>query len=428
MADSPQLALPVAAHYNHQLFSDHYLNEILPSQPAWRAMAVEAAAAFAEIRQLFAAYTPSRIEAQVEDELIRPILQRLGHDYDVQPALKTPDGTKKPDYVFYRDGAAKAAHKDQTLTDILPREGGLAVGDAKYWGRPLDVAIKTNDDKFFTNNNPSYQIAFYVLHSGVAWGILTNGRQWRLYHKDTAHKLDVYYEVDLAEMVDAGDAERFRYFYAFFRRAAFDDGPLSLATMLRASVDYAHAVGSSLKVQVYDALRHLAQGFLDYAPNGLRGDPETLKAIYDNALILLYRLIFILYAEARELLPVRDSDQYRESYSLYAIKQAVARDLTFGRHQRPPVAAVEGAVRHHQPGQPPAARGHLQRRPLRPAQACLPGAIRRGRCAPAAGHRQTGPRGRRLRRLPRPLRAPYGHHLRGAVGVPPAIIGGRTSR
>ena len=75
---------------------------------------------------------------------------------------------------------------------------------------------------------PSYQIYFYMLHSGVEWGILTNGKLWRLYHRDSAHKLDVYYEVDLEELVRAGDVERFLYFYAFFRRAAFEPGPLGL--------------------------------------------------------------------------------------------------------------------------------------------------------------------------------------------------------
>jgi hypothetical protein len=44
------------------------------------------------------------------------------------------------------------------------------------------------------------------------------------------------------------------------------------------------------------------KGFLDYPDNGLTTAPETLKDIYDNALILLYRLIFILYAEARKLI------------------------------------------------------------------------------------------------------------------------------
>ena len=66
-------------------------------------------------------------------------------------------------------------------------------------------------------------------HAGTDWGILTNGRLWRLYHRETAHKLDRFYEVDLQELVEGGDPEKFLYFYAFFRRAAFDDGPLGVA-------------------------------------------------------------------------------------------------------------------------------------------------------------------------------------------------------
>jgi hypothetical protein len=89
-------------------------------------------------------------------------------------------------------------------------------------------------------------------------------------------------------------------------------------------VDYARSVGDSLKTQVYEALRHLAQGFLDYPQNELEPDPETLREIYDNSLIVLYRLLFVLYAESRDLLPVRESEMYRDTYSLYAIKHEVA--------------------------------------------------------------------------------------------------------
>jgi hypothetical protein len=53
--------------------------------------------------------------------------------------------------------------------------------------------------------------------------------------------------------------------------------------------------------------------------------------VYDNALIVLYRLIFVLYAEARELLPVRESAAYRDTYSLHAIKGEVVDNLRRGR-------------------------------------------------------------------------------------------------
>ena len=322
-------------HRNSGLFSDHYLNATLPRRTDWRELASEAVPVMEELAGVFAAYTPSNNEAQTETDLVRPVLRALGHDFEVQPALTTPDGTKRPDYVFYKDAAAVAAGKNLTLDEESLSGKSFAVGDAKYWDRPLDVALKGKQKGSLTNN-PSFQISFYMRHAGTDWGILTNGRLWRLYHRDTAHKLDRFYEVDLQELVDSEDEEKFLYFYAFFRRAAFDDGPLGVASILRASEDYAQGVGDSLKGQVYEALRHIAQGFLDYPNDGLDSDPDTLKDIYDNSLILLYRLLFVLYAEARELLPVRGSEDYRESYSLHAIKH----DVAAGRRLLPTSATI----------------------------------------------------------------------------------------
>lgn len=336
-----QLPLAAPAHNNRQLFSDHYLDHTLPARGDWQLLAATVAPLMARIAAIYAAFTPSSNEAQTERDLVQPILLALGHTFEVQAALRTPDGTKKPDYVFYRDRAALDANKDVTLTEERLRSGGLAVGDAKYWDRPLDVTIKASGGDPFTNKNPSYQIAFYIQHSGLAWGILTNGRLWRLYHRDTAHRLDRFYEVDLPALLADNDPARFLYFAAFFGRAAFEDGPLGVAALLKESADYAQGVGETLKAQVYEALRHLAQGFLDYPGNRLdRDDPATRKAIYDNALIVLYRLLFVLYAEARELLPVRRSGMYRDTYSLHAITRDIAAGVRLDRQLLPGTATL----------------------------------------------------------------------------------------
>ncbi|MEI7832539.1 MAG: N-6 DNA methylase [bacterium] len=329
MPDS-QLELPVPAHRNSQLFSDHYLNFILPEQAGWQALAAQPQMAWIEIADIFNKFVPSANERQTEENLICPILMALGHIFEVQAPLKTPFGTKVPDYVFYCDKEAQKAHKNQVLTEAVAHEGAYAIGDAKYWNRPLDVSLRTSGADLESNKNPSYQIALYMQHSGVEWGILTNGKLWRLYHRDTAYKMEIFYEVDLEELIHSPNPEHFLYFYAFFRREAFDPGTLCLSEMLRASIDYALGVSNSLKLQVYDALRCLAQGFLDNPKNGLSTTPEDLKDIYDNSLIVLYRLIFILYAEARELLPMRESNIYRDGYSLWSIKNRVARDLKYG--------------------------------------------------------------------------------------------------
>ncbi|MBV9691904.1 MAG: N-6 DNA methylase [Ktedonobacteraceae bacterium] len=325
------LELPARAHNNQQLFSDHYLDETLPRRHDWQALMFEAEPTKEQIATIFAQYKPGDKEAQVEDDLIKPILRVLGHTFEVQASLATPDGTKQPDYIFYRDQDALRANKGLKLTDKLV-QAAFAVGDAKYWECPLDIPVKKKTSDPFTNKNPSYQIAFYMQHSGLEWGILTNGRQWRLYHAQTAHKLDHYYEVDLPALLHSGDVEYFLYFYVFFCRAAFDAHALGVAAILKESSDYAKGVSESLKDQVYEALRHVAQGFLDFSANKLTSD--DLTEIYDNSLILLYRLLFIFYAEARNLLPINDSDLYRESYSLRSITRTIERDLKAGRKLR----------------------------------------------------------------------------------------------
>ena len=196
-------------HRNQGLFSDHYLNATLPKRPDWKALADEARPVLEEIASLLDTYTPSENEAQVEEELVRPVLRLLGHTFEVQPALATPEGTKRPDYVLYRNVGSVTANKGRTLTDESLKGSAFAVADAKYWERPLDVSLRGGSRDAFSNKNPSYQVSFYMQHSGTEWGILTNGRLWRLYHKNTAHKLDRFYEVDLPDLVESGSAEDF---------------------------------------------------------------------------------------------------------------------------------------------------------------------------------------------------------------------------
>ncbi len=316
-------------HYNRQLFSDYYLNTILPQRADWQALAndTDVQALMQQITAIWQGYIPSKNEpeAQTEHAFIRPVLEALVHTFDVQPSLTTPDGTKRPDYILYRDDAARQANTGKTLTEDM-LHSACAVADAKHWDCPLDKTLqktKTSSRDFFSNKNPSYQIDFYIRHSGLEWGILTNGRKWRLYHSDTSKKLDCFYEVDLQEILKTVDPRAFLYFYAFFHRTAFDDHPLSIDAIRRESIISARGISDSIKQQVYMALRNLAQGFLDYPTKTLNYSADKLQQIYDHALIVLYRLLFILYAEARELLPLRTNRSYREIYSLYALANEI---------------------------------------------------------------------------------------------------------
>lgn len=232
---------PLSPHHNQQLFSDHYLNVTLVQREDWMSLIgdYEVEVARKKIAALFKKYKPSEKEkeAQTEEEFVKPVLKILGHTFTVQASLATPGKAQTPDYIFYRDKDAQEANKGKMLNETLLASKAFAIGDAKSWNRPLDRAPTTEGKErdLFTNKNPTFQIAFYIQHSGLDWGILTNGRLWRLYHKDTAHKLDHYYEVDLPELLEHGSSREFLYFYLFFRRAAFDQHPLSVSNLLKVS-------------------------------------------------------------------------------------------------------------------------------------------------------------------------------------------------
>ena len=304
---------------NQSLFSNYYLDSLIVEQPQW-AQTPDIESDYAAIKQLFDTVAPNAAhfnEAQTEESFIRPLLKQLGHVFEVQPALHTAQGTKAPDYAFFSSAEVLNAAQPHLKTNQFFNTA-LAVGDAKKWSLNLDHRAQGSGDPF-TNQNPNYQIDFYIRNADKNWGILTNGRQWRLYHRQTSYRLDSFYEVDLAVLLsENGDLETFRYFYCLFRRDAFipdSSGASFLDLVLGESQQYAIGVSDDLKNRIYDALRLLIGGFLDFPHNGFDRANPPLDEIHTNCLILLYRVLFILYAESRDLLPL-DNRNYAVQYSL----------------------------------------------------------------------------------------------------------------
>lgn len=312
-------------HLNNGLFADYYLDNIVPDLPEWDVIRESAQAAFDDIKALRESLQPDRLdEAQLEENYVQPILEMLGHHYAVQVKIRYRErGHRKPDYMLMASPAeARAVTNDIYAPGDI--QHALAVADAKKWGVPLDKA--SGDTR-----NPSQQIDEYLRYSELTWGALTDGRIWRLYHRDTS-KYNTYYAVDLEDLIQSDDLDNFLYFYAFFRHAAYTTGWLD--RVLAGSEDFAQKLSDKLEDEVYDALEMIAQGYLDYRRNRLDANPATLREIYEQSLVLLYRLLFIFYAESRDILPMRN-DRYRKQHSLAAIKTEVAHELDAERSLNP---------------------------------------------------------------------------------------------
>jgi len=309
--DPAQQHLPILLPYrNCGLFADYFLEspERLRKMPDWNETE-GLREAFDQLSALFKR-TATRLdrnpnERQTEEAFIQPALAVLwGQDqYEVQEGIPGLGiGQRRPDYAFFRSAGDRDAAQRLSSSPEFWRNVPC-LGDAKKWEASLDR--QEGSEK-----SPSAQITDYLYRSRVRWGILTNGRLWRLYEQDRSRPGGIFYEVDLVGLLKQRDMERFKFFWLFFRRAAFDPGPSGRSfvdEVLQGSAQYATGVGERLKESVYDALCHLVNGFVENPANALDPrDPATLKAVHDNCLILLYRLLFILYAEDRGLVPRRE--------------------------------------------------------------------------------------------------------------------------
>jgi len=320
-------------HSNHGLFADHYLNDILPEQKIWTEIEEAARDAFKRIQKLYQdkkdILKPDISEDAIEKEFIEPILDIINPHYVLRPTKRSPKKRWVPDYGLYPSDAAKReAYKHIKSPEVF--KDSIGILEAKRWERPLDR--KLSDDP----SNPSLQVTDYLLRTGIRWGVLTNGRLWRIYEREQSKGLEKWYEVDLVRILDPSgqqgldykpisQLDAFKYFYLFFRRQAFPD---FLQEVLNESVDYELVVSEDLKENAYKALRILAEGFVKSNLNILNRERDK-ELIRKKSFILIYRLLFILFAEskpykAQERFLPRGNKRYDEDYSLWGLRHLIA--------------------------------------------------------------------------------------------------------
>src|SRR5690606_29844236 len=107
------------------------------------------------------------------------------------------------------------------------------------------------------SSNPSLQISNYLLNTKVQWGILTNGRLWRLYNRETCSRLDSYLEMDLANLLEKDDLSNYKWFYLIFRMGSFNpqNGIQFLDTIYEENVLKSKKLEKDVKENVYEAIR-----------------------------------------------------------------------------------------------------------------------------------------------------------------------------
>ena len=210
-------------------------------------------------------------ESQTEEDLIWPVLNCLGWTASLrQQNLSSRGREDVPDGLLFADDAAKDRANDYS-EELRRYAQGLVVVESKRWQRLLDRRSGRRGEE----TAPSTQMLRYlrrvddVTEGKLRWGILTNGRHWRLYWQGALSVSEQFFEIDLAAVIDAStledgslaltETERLHWLKVFalaFRRNAFlADGPDQATFHTRAIAEgryYQERVSASLSGLVFE--------------------------------------------------------------------------------------------------------------------------------------------------------------------------------
>jgi hypothetical protein len=147
------------------------------------------------------------------------------------------------------------------------------------------------------------------------WGLLTNGEQWRIYHQDEPTPYETYLEIDLTAILADKARKAYQIFHKFMRAENFtsgDDGQCQFDVFKQESLDKIDYIEKELENALKQkeeggqgVLSSLCMGYVEYLrqnSNPDLEDEELRRKIYHGAMLYMFRLLFLYYADARGLL------------------------------------------------------------------------------------------------------------------------------
>ena len=196
------------------------------------------------------------------------------------------------------------------------------------------------------SRSPAFALQDYLNDSAEAlWGIVTNGTHLRLMRDNASLTRPAYIEADLAQIFSTEDIASFAALWLVIHRSRFGaaDTPATDCPLERwreAGSREGEAARDRLADQVQIALKVLGSGFLEANPDlaaKLKSGEVNLTTWFNELLRLVYRLIFLMVAEDRDLLhPAKSKAEarglYAEGYSLAALRKQCYRAATWDKH------------------------------------------------------------------------------------------------
>jgi hypothetical protein len=206
-----------------------------------------------------------------------------------------------------------------------------------------DFDEKDKSSRTHPNKSPQDCLQQFLNTSNHQWGILVNGKKIRVL-RDFYHSITKgFLEFDLEGIFETANSEQFRVLYRILHRSRLenqyqgeqeneydDEGNLIekednclLETFHKKSRETGVKVGNKLRDQVIEAIEKIGDGFAEsLQPEDFQNG--KVKDFYSEILNIIYRLLFLMFAEQKGWLPVRNSI-YARTYSLDALRELAER-------------------------------------------------------------------------------------------------------
>ncbi|GAP18882.1 Eco57I restriction-modification methylase domain-containing protein [Levilinea saccharolytica] len=284
-----------AYYHNEMLFSEIYLEEIT------RQTENEDVLASLKVLGEYREYADTHNLQSWKESYVHEVLSALGFFAQSTRTPSSGDGFERdPITYLFPMGSSGAENPVSLCYVLLPEENLDNTTIGRNWAEKIIRALREKD---------------------LQWGLLTNGKQWRVYHQDEPTPYETYLEIDLEAILADHAKEAYQIFYKFMKAENFavhEDGNCQfdrfkkesqdkidyiekeLANALKQREEGGKGVLSDLCMGYVDELRRRKEGNLD--------DEELRKKIYHGAMLYMFRLLFLFYADARRLLSDENHD------------------------------------------------------------------------------------------------------------------------
>jgi hypothetical protein len=252
------------------------------------------------------------------DQWVIPLLSSLGYELIYQPRAAEIDG----------------------LTFSISHKAGKDDGSPPVHVVGARQSLDRKPESGRPRLAPHALLQEYLNRKDQVWGLVTNGRNLRILRDSQRMRKQAYIEFDLQQMMAGEKFADFALLYRLLHRTRLpqtlaDAHECFLEKYYLLTIEQGGRVRDHLRDGVEVALKIFANGFINNSRNSdLRQEISpgkfTPQLFYRQLLRLIYRLLFLMVAEERNL--ITDNLIYAEHYSVSRLRRLLKARSSWTSH------------------------------------------------------------------------------------------------